>query len=255
MFDKQDQQPHLSTSGLRVLLSLVLPPAVAILAWTLFTTFSTAAAVSEQGIAAVILGSVAIASLSLGLHWYGTSGLGLRGGRPLTAGIGFAVLGWVVFLLLRFYFVAIMELGSPNATRTFTYLLMFEAFATQIWTFGLLFKAIADWRGALTAAVGSGVVFGLIGITYFQESYLLNGLGLIYFIAWGILYGIVRLRTGSLLGTVLVQSLQTFTVWVVLRPYPMPEVGELNNLYVGATVAYMIIIWRLWPKTTGDYRI
>jgi membrane protease YdiL (CAAX protease family) len=252
--EKQVRDVH-QASPLQVLLAFTAPPLTAVFIWTLFTSFSTAEAVSAQGISAVILGSLGVASLALGLHWYGSSGLGLRGARPLTAGIGFAVLGWIAFLALRFIFVAIMALGSTSGTRAYIYLLLFEAFATQLWTFGLLFRVIADWRGALVAAIGSGIVFGLVAVLYFQEAYVINGLSIIYFIAWGILYGIIRLRTGSLLGPMLVQSVHTFTAWVVLRPYPNPNIGELNNLYVAATIAYMVIIWRLWPKTKSDYRV
>ena len=255
MSDEQEARNLKQTNALRVLLAFTVPPLTAVLAWTLFTSFSSAEAVSAEGISAVILGGIGVASLALGLRWYGSSGLGLRGGRPLTAGIGFAVLGWVAFLALRFVFVAVMALGSINGMRAYIYLLLFEAFATQLWTFGLLFRVIADWRGAMAAAIGGGIVFGLVAVLYFQEAFVINGLGIIYFIAWGILYGIIRLRTGSLLGTMLVQSVHTFTAWVVLRPYPDPGIGELNNLYVAATIAYMIIIWRLWPKTESDYRI
>lgn len=251
----QPAQTGISHSALRALLALLLPPALALLIWTLFSSLSDVTAVSAVARSALILGSLALASLGLGWRWYGSKGLGLRGGRPLSAGIGFAVLGWVAFLALRFIFVAILALGSAGGTRAYIYLLLFEAFATQLWTFGLLFRALSDWRGPLTAALASGLVFGLLAQLYFQEAFVLSGLSIIYFAAWGILYGIIRLRTGSLLGVMLVQSVHTFTAWVVLQPYPDPAIGELHNLYVGATIAYMIIIWRLWPKSESDYRV
>ena len=244
-----------SRIAVRGIVALLLPPLAAALVWSTVGQFQETAATNLQGTTAVILGSIAVVSLVLGLWWYGSKDMGLRGGRPLTAGIGFAALAWVLFIVLRFIFVAIMTIGSPNGTRTYIYLLLFEAFAAQLWTFGLLFRAMADWRGGLTAAVFSGILFGLLAAVYFQEAFVFSGLSVSYFIAWGILYGVIRLRTGSLLGAVLVQSVSSFTTWVVLRPELVPSVAELNNLYVLATVAYMIIIWRLWPKGEADYRI
>jgi membrane protease YdiL (CAAX protease family) len=205
------------------------------------------------------LSAAAITSWLLGLRWYGAAGMGLRGGRPLTAGIGFASLLWIIFLLLRIFFVFIaptaLESRPPDAGRTYIYLLLFEAFATQLWTYGLIFRSVADWRGPITATMVSGIVFGLIAILFFQEFYDSGPAAYIYFIVWGVLYGLIRLRSGSLLGSVIVQSVQSFTTWVVLAPYPEPDAGQLNNLYLTATIAYMIVAWRLWPKSESDYRI
>jgi hypothetical protein len=200
-----------------------------------------------------------VTSLLLGVRWYGLSGMGLRGGRALTAGLGFAALIWIIFLALRFFFVDIapsaLQGRPPNAGRTFVYLLLFEAFATQLWAYGLVFRAAADWRGPITAPMVSGIVFGLVALLNFQHSYIYSVLSILYFVAWGILYGIVRLRTGSWLGTAIGQVMQTFSAWIVLAPYPEPNAGQLNNLYLAATVAYMLLIWRLWPKSESDYRV
>ena len=48
---------------------------------------------------------------------------------------------------------------------------------------------------------------------------------------------------------------QSFTTWIVLAPYSEPDVAQLNNLYMAAVVAYMIVAWRLWPKSESDYRV
>jgi membrane protease YdiL (CAAX protease family) len=201
------------------------------------------------------MSSIAITSWLLGLRWYGFQGLGLRGGRPLYAGIGFASLAWVLFLAIRIFTVAISPVGPGNSARSYIYLLLFEAFATQIWTFGLLFRAIADWRGPLAAAVSTGLIFGLVGVLLFQESFTGSQFSIITFIIWGVLYGIIRLRTGSILGTVLVQSVQSFSAWIALPPYPRPDPAQLQSLYLFTTLAFLIIIWRLWPKEEDDYRV
>ncbi|MDX1413720.1 MAG: CPBP family intramembrane glutamic endopeptidase [Candidatus Promineifilaceae bacterium] len=239
----------------RVILALLLPVAAAVITGIIITNIADVNNLSQQSTSAVLTSSVAVVSWILGLRWYGARGLGLRGGRPLYAGIGFAALGWVIFLVLRLFFVDILTLGSPNSARTYLYLLLFESFTTQIWTFGLLFHAVADWRGPLTAAITSGIVFGLVGSILFQEAYVGTQFSIIYLIIWGILYGVIRLRTGSLLGTVLIQSLQSFSAWVALSPYPRPNPGQLQSLYVSATIAYTIVIWRLWPKHEDDYRV
>ena len=243
------------TAGLRVVLALLLPLAAALITSLIVVNLVEISTLSRQASTAVLMSSIAVVSWLLGLRWYGPRGMGLRGGRPLYAGIGFAVLGWVIFLVLRIYFVDILTLGPSNSGRTYFYLLLFEAFAIQIWAYGLLFHAVADWRGALTAAIASGILFGLVATILFQEAYVGTQLSIVYFIVWGILYGVIRLRSGSLLGTVLIQSLQSFSAWFALVPYPRPDPGQLQSLYMSASIAYIIVIWRLWPKQEDDYRV
>lgn len=255
MSDGSESSVSDRSAGQRVLLAIALPLAAAAITGLFVTNFSETGKLSSQGATAVLMSNIAVVSWLLGLRWYGARGLGLRGGRPLYAGIGFAALAWIVTLALRIFFVEISPVGPGNTARTFIYLLLFEAFATQIWTYGLLFRAVAGWRGPITAAITSGIFFGLIATLLFQGSYSGSQLNIIYFIIWGILYGIIRLRTGSLLGTVLIQSLQSFSAWVALPPYPEPQQSQLQNLYLSATVAYLVIIWRLWPKQEDDYRL
>lgn len=252
-----DKRPTTSNilAGQRVALSLLLPLAAAVLARLFISSAADSSMLSGQAQTAVTMAAVALVAWLLGLRWYGIKGLGLRGGRPLYAGIGFASLAWVVYLLLRIIFVEIAPVSPGNTARSFVYLLLFEAFATQIWTFGLLFRAVADWRGPMTAAISSGLVFGFVATLFFQENFASSLFSIIYFLVWGLLLGIIRLRTGSILGIVLVQSLQSFTAWIALPPYPRPEPSQLQSLYLFATLAYVIIVWRLWPKEVEDYRV
>lgn len=205
------------------------------------------------------LATLGITSWFMGLMWYGLPGLGLRGKRPLFASIGFAVLAWIPFLVLRFFLVALnpdTPIGRGSlAGQSFFYLLLFEAFAVQLWAFGLVFRTLAEWRGALTAAVGSGILFGMVAFALFQESFVSRPISLIYFMVWGILYGFIRLRTGSILGIVLVQALHSFTAWIVFLPPAEPDVGQLQSLYLTASVVYLLVTWRLWPKEEEDYRV
>lgn len=243
--------------AMRALLALLLPPLAATAVAVIAGSMTGLAAASSLGTSAILLAAMGVVSLFMGLRWYGTRGLGLRGGRALFAGIGFAVLGWVIFAALRLYFIPITAFGLANETRNLLYLLLFEAFATQLWTFGLLFRALADWRGGLTAAIMSGIVFGLTATVLFQEAYVPSGTAVLYFVAWGILYGVIRLRTGSILGMVLVQAAQSFTAWVVLTPPPPEDLNlvNLSVLYVGSLLGYALVTWRLWPKREDDYRI
>ncbi|MCA9935331.1 MAG: CPBP family intramembrane metalloprotease [Ardenticatenaceae bacterium] len=205
---------------------------------------------------APIFAVLGITSWFMGLLWYGLSQMGLRGQRPLFSSIGFAVLLWITFLLFRFIFVKMEAFGRGGiAGQTFIYLLLFEAFAVQIWAFGLVFRTLAEWRGALTAAFASGILFGMVAYLLFQESFNGSVSSLLYFLLWGILYGIIRLRTGSILGMVLVQSLQSFTAWTVLYPEAQPAPEQLQSLYLAVSVVYLIILWRLWPKQESDYRV
>lgn len=205
----------------------------------------------------LILGSVGLISWVLGLRWYSLAGLGLRGGRPLYAGIGFATLGWLAFFVARLFLVSSNQelVGSPDFSRVFIYLLLFEAFAVQLWAFGLLFRGLAEWRGPLTAAITSGIFFGAVASQLFAEAYLTTFPSLVYFIVWGIFYGIIRLRTGSILGTVAIQAMQSVTAWYILLPEAEPAVAQLHNLYLVTTIFYLIFIWRLWPSEEDDYRV
>lgn len=203
--------------------------------------------------AAPFLAAIGLVSWFLGVRWYGLSGLGLRGHRPLYAGLGFAVLGWVAFLSLRFYAVRFFGFGSSAAI--FFLMLLFEAFAVQLWAFGLVFRAVADWRGPLTAAFVSGILFGMMAFLFFQESFIASSNAILYFGLWGILYGLIRLRTGGIIGQIIIQAMHSFTAWVVLVPETPPATSQLNLLYLLAGISYAMIIWRLWPKREEDYRV
>jgi hypothetical protein len=212
---------------------------------------------SGRASTALILGGIGVTSLLLGLSWYGLRGLGLRGGRPLYAGIGFAALAWLIFLAARIIVVPSNPevLGDADFGRAFIYLPLFEALAVQLWTFGLLFRALADWRGPLTAAVVGGLVFGAVASLFFEESFIATTVSVLYFFVWGILYGLIRLRTGSILGAVLVQAMHSLTSWYVLLPPLDPKPQELHPLYLISATLYLVLIWRLWPKSEEDYRV
>jgi hypothetical protein len=98
-------------------------------------------------------------------------------------------------------------------------------------------------------------VFGGVAFLLFQESFLSGVSSFLYFLLWGVLYGIIRLRSGSVLGATVVQAMHSFTAWVVITPMPQPAANQLQSLYVAAAAAYLFITWRLWPKREEDYRV
>ncbi len=215
----------------------------------------------------IVLAALGMISMFYGMQKYGTPGMGLRGGRPMFAGSGFAFMGWVAILILRFIYIAIDEssmLVEP-LFPIFTYLFLFEAFAVQVWAFSLVFKSVSDAFGGLTAAVVSGLAFAAIGFYFFQESFYLTQMftsgwltlmGVLYMATWGIFYGMIRLRTGSILGIVLVQAMQSLTVWELIPPFQFVNESNLNPLFFSITgIIYAVLIWRLWPTELSDYRI
>ncbi|MFZ0547986.1 MAG: CPBP family glutamic-type intramembrane protease [Candidatus Promineifilaceae bacterium] len=249
----KDSPTFTSSPVLRVLLALVLP-----LIGSLLFSAAVVSLTREQDTptSALPLAGAGLVAWFLGLNWYRIPGMGLRGHRALYAGIGFAVLGWLAFFIVRFATVAGDIVNAPNSGRTFVYLLLFEAFCAQLWAFGLFFHAVADWRGPLTAAFSSGILFGTIAFLLFDESFGNPALpAFLYFSVWGILYGIIRLRTGSILGVVIVQALQSWTGWQLLAPVNQPDPSQLGNLYLITAILYLIVIWRLWPKQEDDYRV
>jgi len=202
----------------------------------------------------MLLGGFGIISWFMGSAWYGAKGMGMRGGRPMFAGSGFAFMGWVALLVMRVAFSDIPGFTNGRLGSDFVYLLLFEAFAVQIWTFGFFFRSVADWRGPLTAAFSSGTLFGVIAYLTFLESFELTGLAFGYFLLWGLFYGLVRLRTGSILGIVVTQAMQSLTAWQLLLPNLIPPL-QFNSLYTAMGIVYAIFIWRLWPKEESDYRV
>jgi len=239
-----------------VFVALLAPPLAAVLLSSVAGLIRPVAATDGRAANTLLLASAGLVSLLLGTAWYGLDGMGLRGKRPLYAGIAFASMGWIVFLIARFVWVLNAGYGPAGATRAFIYLLLFEALAVQIWTFGFFFRALADWRGPLTAAIGSGLLFGAVGLLFFQESFYGDLPALLFFLLWGVFYGIIRLRTGSLIGIVVIQAIQSFTAWVVMVPAAQPPPEQaMKTVYLVTSVAFLIFIWRLWPKQEADYRV
>ena len=237
----------------RAVLALIIPLVGAFFFAFATEEFSTTAPNDQAALLPFFMG-LGLVSLFLGLRWYGLAPMGIRGGRPLFSSIGFAVLGWVALIIIRFTTISI--LGLDSGLDEFFYRLLFEAFCVQIWAFGLLFRSIADWRGPLTAAFSSGILFGIIATTFFREAPDNPAIiGLTYFLLWGIFYGIIRLRSGSLIGASLVQAFQSFTAWIVLTPNLADPNNKFSVLYIATGLAYLIFIWRLWPKQQEDYRV
>ena len=184
--------------------------------------------------------------------------MGIRGGRPLFSSAGFAFMGWVAVLLFRFFFVEIDQNSflQQRLWQDFLYLLLFEAFAVNIWLFGLFFRSVSEWRGGVTAAMTSGLIFGGIAYTLFSESFQDTLIPVFYFVAWGIFYGVVRLRTGSWLGIVIVQAMQSLTAWFLFPVFqPVSSLNFNSSFYMYMAIFFLILIWRLWPNEIEDYRI
>ena len=247
-----DRIPSSLSPGIRVLLSIVLPILGALIL-TVLVTRTLRIDTNDQGQISGVLTGIALASWYVGWRWYGLLELGLRAGRPLYAGIGFATLGWVAFLLVRFFTVEVSAYSVEDGGRSFVFILLFEAFCVQIWTFGFFFRAVVDWRGPLTAAVASGLLFAATTLFFFQEQVIASSF--LFFTVWGVFYGIIRLRTGSFLGTAIIQALQSWTAWKIMVPVSPVDNSELRNLYLITSALYILFIWRLWPKKEEDYRI
>jgi membrane protease YdiL (CAAX protease family) len=263
------------TARNRAIIAIILPLMAALLVGVVSGFLAAPTSAAGQTNAAPVFAALGITSWFIGLRLYGLRGMGLRGGRPLFAGIGFAVLAWVAVLIGRFLpmlpqtsfsesgqaiveivlHIQVMAIQSVGAGRAFAYLLLFEAFATQLWAFGIVFRTLADWRGGLTAAIVSGILFGAVGYALFRESFVPGIPALLYFLSWGVVYGVIRLRTGSILGPILVQALQSFTAWFVFEPpVEMADTG-IQTVYLAVSILFAVIIWRLWPRRELDYRV
>lgn len=252
---KRKNVAALPPASSRTMVSLIVPVLVSLLLSGVLTSWF-----SGRGESAVFfLGGLGLASLFMGLTWYGTAEMGFRGGRPMFSSAGFAFLGWLAVLIVRIWYIESQEETGVGIASDFFYLLLFESFAVQVWAFGTFFRSVADWRGPLTAAVASGLAFGSLGSLYFIEAgYDLNVTvtAYFYFIVWGILYGIIRLRTGSIVGLVVAHAMQSLTTWHILLPLvPTSDPTTWGYFYTITATLYIILIWRLWPKEESDYRV
>ncbi|HMT21886.1 MAG TPA: hypothetical protein PKE20_11695, partial [Promineifilum sp.] len=90
------------TARNRAIVAIVLPPAVALAVGVISGSLFAPRAAGDLTNAAPVFAALGVAAWFVGLRFYGMRGLALRGGRPLFAGIGFAVLAWVAVLIGRF---------------------------------------------------------------------------------------------------------------------------------------------------------
>lgn len=234
----------------RVLLSILVPLIGALLI-TMLISGQLVFGDRQPSLAALQFAGIGLASWLIGWRIVGLRGMGLRVGRPLSASAGFAFLALIVFLAVRLATVVGDE-GSNGVP--FLYLLLFESYCTQLWTFGLFFHFVAIWRGPLTAAVSGGLLFGAIALTLFQEVYAITASAVLFFALWGILYGFIRLRSGTFLGVAIVQALQSWLTWQLFN-VDQPDVSQMHTFYLITSVFFVLYIWRLWPKKEEDYRI
>jgi len=137
---------------------------------------------------------------------FGPADFGLRPTRVWPA-IGWAVVGWLSFLIFTAAFVAIVG-GNPNDDRLpkelgvddSTAALLAVAFlvsvvapiAEEFFFRGYFFTALRNWRGLWPAAIGTGLIFGAIHGSSSDPEFLLP---LAFF---GFVLCLIYARTGSL---------------------------------------------------------
>jgi hypothetical protein len=140
--------------------------------------------------ATVVQDACLIGSAVLFARMYGRvrpEDFGLRRTR-LGPAIGWAVLGWVSFLVFTAIFIAVIG-ASPNDDRLPTELgvddstaaLIAVAFlvavvapvAEEFFFRGFFFTALRNWRGLWPAAIGTGIVFGAIHGSSADAAFLL----------------------------------------------------------------------------------
>ncbi|MCK5923886.1 MAG: CPBP family intramembrane metalloprotease [Methylococcales bacterium] len=201
-----------------------------------------------------VLHGIGVISWLMGVRWFGLSGMGLRLGRAMLAGIGFSLLGWIAVMLARFMQMPFGQVAQGGLGRVFFYLLLIEAFALQLWAFGALFRALVEWQNPITATLLSGLAFGVVGYALFETALDAAPAGLVYYLIWGIFYAVIRLRTGSFLGIILIQAMQTLTSWYLLDPGVI-SATQTTGFSIVAGALTLILIWRLWPRRESDYRI
>lgn len=216
---------------------LLLPPAVvasvaAVLIWGLGLE------PSGQLTRGLLYGVLFLACGAVGSWKFSLEGTGIT---SKNIGRGFLYAGVILVIGLAFILalqppVEWADLGPAIWSPVLFHLAV--ALAEETWFRGLILKALHTWRGALVAVFGSALLFGVTHVPAHGWE------GLLFSLSIGLPYAVVRLKTGNLLGLIVVHWVTNLTdSFVLLSPANLGIVWLVVlhiSVFSGASV---LILW------------
>ena len=162
-------------------------------------------------------------SLIIGLRRWSLDELGVnRKGLWLSLACGLAiVIGRTLVILSVDWNLPTPKLSPLSLVGEFVFYFALVGIGQELLFRGLIYRAFEDWRGTRWAIWGSSIYFGFWHL----------GGGPVIIIAtalYGLIFALLRWRTGSILGAILVHGLMDFTGALLLPDIDVASLGRPN---------------------------
>jgi membrane protease YdiL (CAAX protease family) len=195
-------------------------------------------------------GYVILGSFLIGLRRWKPADLGIN-----LNGIRISLLSGMAIVIGRTFVILSVDWGAPppsfNLSRLLgegLYYFLLVGFGEEILFRGLLYRTLEDWRGVRWAIWGSSIGFVLWHLV--GQGPLVGSAMLLY----GLIFALMRWRSGGILGLVLIHGLIDFLT-VILMPdinityLARPDVTHLLGLLIGlALIAFTpLYLWKIHP--------
>ena len=189
-------------------------------------------------------------SLVIGLRRWSLDELGVnRKGLWLGLTCGMAiVIGRTLVILSVAWNLTAPQLGPLRFVGEFLFDFALVGVGQELLYRGLIYRAFEDWRGTRWAIWGSSICFGLWHLGGGPLIILATAL-------YGLIFALLRWRTGSILGAILVHGLIDFTTALLLPDIDFAKLGRPNILHpfwmifgLILIIAPPIYLWLLHPR-------
>jgi len=228
-----------SKNSAKVFLQVALVPLIAIAPVAAILVWGVGLEPSAQLTRGILYGCLFIACSAVGSWKLSLEGIGITRKK---IGRGFLYASIILATAFGFMFAlqplkALADISLMIWSPVLFYLAV--ALAEETWFRGLMFKALYDWRGTLPAVFGSAILFGLMHVpTHGWE-------GLLFSLSIGLPYAVVRLKTGNILGLVIVHWLTNLSdSFISLSPVTL-ETAWLVLLHIivfsGVSIAILLL--------------
>ena len=189
-------------------------------------------------------------SLVIGLRRWSLDELGVnRKGLWLGLACGLAIVtGRTLAILSVDWNLPPPQLGPLRLVGEFVFDFALVGVGQELLYRGLIYRAFEDWRGARWAIWGSSICFGFWHLGGGPLIILATAL-------YGLIFALLRWRTGSILGAILVHGLIDFTAALLLpdidfASFSRPNIPHPSWLVFGLflIIAPPLYLWLIHPR-------